>query len=143
MSNDNEVSGPVAARVAHEIRRMRLIRGMTLQSVSEQLRILGYPLATSILSKIETEARRITVDDLVNIARALGVPSEDLLHGPQEARKERTPTIAPSDSLRLAALDRALQARGHQEPPSVTTQRALCFYDFLKGNTDNAYERHP
>lgn len=71
--------------VAATVRGLRRQHGLTLADLAARLTCLGHPIALNTLSKLETGARRITVDDLVALAAALDVTPHDLLHF------ERTP----------------------------------------------------
>jgi transcriptional regulator with XRE-family HTH domain len=73
--------GRVGQLVAAEIRRRREQRGLSLQTLSGYLEVLGRPILPSGLSKIESGDRRVDVDDLVAIADALGTVPSALLRG--------------------------------------------------------------
>jgi transcriptional regulator with XRE-family HTH domain len=61
---------------------------MTLREVSDRLARYGRPILPSGLAKIEKGDRRVDVDDLVAIARALGVNPERLLQVPFDSPTE-------------------------------------------------------
>jgi transcriptional regulator with XRE-family HTH domain len=89
----NEWSGRVAAtvgkQVAHYRTRRRVEQGdegpvltepMTLQQLSDRCSGFHYPIARSVLSKLEKGHRQtITVDEVLVLAQALGVPPVVLL----------------------------------------------------------------
>lgn len=62
-------------QVEHDDDGPRLTEPMTLQQLSDRCRALGYPIARSVLSKLEKGHRQtITVDEVLVLAQALGVP---------------------------------------------------------------------
>lgn len=70
----------VDALVRQRIRAYRLARGWTLDSLAARC-----DLSPSNLSRIETGQRRIALDQLVPIARALGTTIDQLVEPPEEA----------------------------------------------------------
>jgi transcriptional regulator with XRE-family HTH domain len=92
--------GATGHAVAANSRRIRELRGMTLQDVSDRLTRYGRPIARSGLSKIEAAARRVDVDDLVALAEVLGAAPDDLLAAPDAAPKDLDPAEV---MLRVAA----------------------------------------
>jgi transcriptional regulator with XRE-family HTH domain len=66
--------------VRQRIRAYRLARGWTLDSLAARC-----DLSPSNLSRIETGQRRIALDQLVPIARALGTTIDQLVEPPEEA----------------------------------------------------------
>ena len=80
MGTTKKERGPVAERVAANVKALRKARGnMTLDELARRLRDLGHPILKSGLSKIETGERRVDVDDLVALAIALQVTPNRLL----------------------------------------------------------------
>jgi transcriptional regulator with XRE-family HTH domain len=83
------VAASVGGQVAHYRTRRRVEQGddgpvltepLTLQQLSDRCRALGYPIARSVLSKLEKGHRQtITVDEVLVLAQALGVPPVVLL----------------------------------------------------------------
>jgi transcriptional regulator with XRE-family HTH domain len=67
----------VQARVSERLRTLRTERGLTLAEVA---RAAG--MDPSTLSRLESGARRLTLDHLPVLARALGVPVDELLGAP-------------------------------------------------------------
>lgn len=78
--------------VASQLRRVRESRGLDLRSLAERLRVNGRYISASALSKIENEARRVDVDDLLALAVALDASPLSLLIDGDEL-----PTTMPSD----------------------------------------------
>lgn len=70
----------VDALVRHRIRAYRVARGWTLDSLAARC-----GLSPSNLSRIETGQRRIALDQLVPLARALGTTIDQLVEPPDEA----------------------------------------------------------
>lgn len=57
-------------------------RGLTQGQLAYRLAALGWPVAQNVLSKIERDGRRITVDHLAVLAQAFGLTPADLLEPP-------------------------------------------------------------
>ena len=67
-------------RCAHNIRDLSLHRDMTLKQLSAKLMLdYQYPIPIAGLCKIEQCVRKISVDDLYYIAKALSVTPERLM----------------------------------------------------------------
>lgn len=71
--------GPVGSRVAKNLRRVRNSRTVdgerfTTRRLARTVSDLGIPMSASAVTKIEKQDRRMTVDELVAFAEALGVP---------------------------------------------------------------------
>lgn len=83
--------GATARTVADNVRRLRTARGMSLRALSAELEQVGHPLSADALNKIENgrtlppgtdepkQVRRVDVDDLTALARALRVSPKSLL----------------------------------------------------------------
>lgn len=86
--------GPIGETVRAMIRGAREMRGLRLKDVAESLVGTPRPLSVSTLSQIELGTRRVDVDDLVAIARALEVDPGLLLfppvHGSGDAATSRS-----------------------------------------------------
>lgn len=74
-----ERAGSVHERVRRRLRQLRLQRGLTLEAVAR-----GAAMDVSALSRLESGKRRIALDHLPPLARALGVGSDDLLAPPAQ-----------------------------------------------------------
>ncbi|MDO8213588.1 helix-turn-helix domain-containing protein [Conexibacter sp. CPCC 206217] len=85
---DDDVEGRVRAR----LRELRLQRSLTLAEVAAEA-----GMDTSMLSRLESGARRLTLAHLPSLARALGVPTDELLaaRAPAPARPSRPDTARP------------------------------------------------
>jgi transcriptional regulator with XRE-family HTH domain len=75
----------VDARARRRLRELRAERGLTLQQVAERASI-----DVSTLSRLESGRRRLALDHLPPLARALGVSTDDLL-GTVPAQDPRVP----------------------------------------------------
>lgn len=85
MGSREVARGPVADRVAENIRALRETRNRTQQQLADALGAVGRPMLASGVSKIEKGERRVDVDDLVAFALALDVtPNRLLLTGAAE-----------------------------------------------------------
>ena len=80
-SQDEE---PVDVRVRRRLRELRSERGLTLQQVAERATI-----DISTLSRLESGKRRLALDHLPALARALGVSADELLGGGREDPRVR------------------------------------------------------
>ena len=80
----------VQARVSGRLRALRTERGLTLAEVAERA-----GMDASTLSRLESGARRLTLDHIPVLARALGVRADDLLGAPpvEDPRVRTTPKI--------------------------------------------------
>jgi transcriptional regulator with XRE-family HTH domain/tetratricopeptide (TPR) repeat protein len=96
-----EALGPTGERVAARLKQIRLERGLTLGELAARLKELGRPLLLSALSKIEQCQRRVDVDDLVALARALDV-SPMLLLLPADASADTSVKLSKSDTVDAA-----------------------------------------
>src|SRR5688572_8618297 len=65
---------PVDVRVRRRLRELRSQQGLTLQQVAERAN-----LDVSTLSRLESGKRRLALDHLPGLARALGVSVDDLV----------------------------------------------------------------
>lgn len=81
----------VEARVRGRLRRLRDERGLTLAEVAD-----AAGMATSTLSRLETGARRIALDHLPPLARALGIATDELVAPERRAAApSRSPWTTP------------------------------------------------
>lgn len=71
--------GPTGQTVAANIARIRAMRIMSTYNLSERLEELGRPIAPSAITRIESGARKVDVDDLMVFAAALRVSPSALL----------------------------------------------------------------
>ena len=78
---DTGKTSPIAANVVRAVEDLRADRNLSLRQLSERLTATGHPLITSAVHAIVQGRRRISVDDLVALARALGVSPASLLRG--------------------------------------------------------------
>lgn len=71
--------GPTGQYTAARIAEVRAARGLTYQGLSDRLRDAHWSIPELGLRRIEAQARRVTVDDLMAIAAALNVSPLELL----------------------------------------------------------------
>lgn len=71
--------GPISEIVGANVRRVREVRGMSMRDLAAALKEADWPIYASGIGRLENGGRRIDVDDLVMIAKALDVPPIDLL----------------------------------------------------------------
>lgn len=83
MSEKKNPLGPSGQLVASNVKRLRTEQRITYAELSRKLSDMGRPIPTLGLSRIESEERRIDVDDLIAISIALDVSPITLLlsHG--------------------------------------------------------------
>ncbi|MEU7764995.1 DEAD/DEAH box helicase family protein [Nocardia sp. NPDC049190] len=85
--------GPAGIRVGQRLKDVRQSRGLTLNLLATRLSDLGRPIDLSALAKIEKGQRRVDVDDLIALARALDVSPNWLLF-PETATNDRVDLTA-------------------------------------------------
>ncbi len=66
----------VSETVAANVRRIRMAKGLTLSNLAV---LMDHHLQVSALSKVETNTRAVSAEDLVALAHALEVAVTDLL----------------------------------------------------------------
>ena len=88
--------GPTGKIVAANIARLREAYGISYNKLSNDLEDLENPIPTVGLRRIEARARRVTVDDLLALARALGVSPIRLLLG--NSNQEPYASAVPDDA---------------------------------------------
>lgn len=71
--------GPTGAYTAARIAEVRTHRGFTYQGLAAKLVELKWPIPELGLRRIESQARRVTVDDVMALAAALGVSPLELM----------------------------------------------------------------
>ena len=86
LANDGEE--PIDTRVRRRLRELRTEQGLTLQQVSDRAHI-----DVSMLSRLESGKRRISLEHIPHLAAALGVSADDLLGGapPTDPRVRHRP----------------------------------------------------
>ena len=97
----------VQARVSARLRMLRTERGLTLADVAERA-----GMDASTLSRLESGARRLTLDHLPVLARALGVRTDELLGAPpaEDPRVRSRPRTR--DGMTFWELNRHPEAAG-------------------------------
>lgn len=68
--------------VASNIRRLRKMRGLTLESLALLMNFHARPMSKATLSQVENGKRRIDVDDLLVLAKVLHVNPDAILFPP-------------------------------------------------------------
>jgi transcriptional regulator with XRE-family HTH domain len=91
----------VQGRVRDRLRALRTERGLTLADVAA-----AAGMDASTLSRLESGARRLTLDHLPALARALGVRADDLLTAPRAEDPRVRPTARRSDGMVVWPLNR-------------------------------------
>ncbi len=77
--NGRPALGATGRAVMANVQRIRNLRGLTYKQLSDRLEDIGHPLAVLGLSRLERGERRVDVDDLTALAKALGIGVMDLL----------------------------------------------------------------
>jgi 8-oxo-dGTP diphosphatase len=129
--------GPVARRLAANLRELRDSRRLTTAQLSSMLAKLGRPIPATGITKTEASTRRVDVDDLVALAAALGVSPNRLLlsreitvpgggGGLTEVRIELTPslTVRAGDAWKWAAGEQPLEDADRCTAPGEDTIEA-------------------
>jgi transcriptional regulator with XRE-family HTH domain len=125
--------GDVGLRVAAQIRQIRERKDLSLHALSERLSEMGRPILASGLSKIEQGTRRVDVDDLVAIARALEIVPSALLN----PAPENTRTAADEDADLSDAVAEAMDALRRCEQAGIDRYDLIDWY----GEIDAEMER--
>lgn len=80
MSDESKISpGPLSAHIAGSLKRVREGKRVTYTELVQRLADLGRPIPILGLRRIEKGERRVDIDELVALARALRVPAITLL----------------------------------------------------------------
>jgi transcriptional regulator with XRE-family HTH domain len=87
--------------VAANLKRLRVVRGMSTTDLARELEAKGRPIAATGITRIEAGQRAVDVDDLLTLALVLRVPPSALLF---------PLTDDPDDSVEITALGK-LSAR--------------------------------
>jgi transcriptional regulator with XRE-family HTH domain len=101
----------IQARVRARLRALRAERGLTLADVAS-----AAGMDASTLSRLESGARRLTLDHLPALARALNVRPDDLLAAPQAQDPRVRPTAQTRDGMTIWPLN---------QHPSLSGQHAF------------------
>jgi len=120
-----EKLGPTGLRVADRLAEIRRERGYTLADLEARLATIGRPVLLSALSKIEKGQRRVDVDDLVALARALDVSPNALLL-PMGSDPERAEVALTSSSV--VGLDDAWKWAIRDQPFARRLDRMVLSY---------------
>lgn len=80
MKQPANLCGPAVAR-------LRRAKGLTQAGLQQRCRTAGWPVARSILAKVETQRRSVSDFELVDLAAALRVRVARLLAEPRAERK--------------------------------------------------------
>lgn len=87
-------TGPAGDAVRSNVRALRLALGLTYAALAEHLARAGNPIPTLGLRRLEFGERKISVDDLVALADALGVTAALLMRA--GATFQATPRATPA-----------------------------------------------
>jgi transcriptional regulator with XRE-family HTH domain len=90
--------GPIGIAVSHNVRRLREAQNLSYAEFSRRVTAAGRDIAPLGVRRIESGARRVDTDDLVALARALGVTPATLLM-PDVADGAQQVAIAADDKL--------------------------------------------
>jgi transcriptional regulator with XRE-family HTH domain len=107
--------GAVGEMVRAAIRTNRNNHGWRLEDLSARLQEQGRPMSKATLSQIETGGRRVDVDDLVAIARALEVEPVILITKSKPFQAEVMSTDDYEEYLQFLKLPEEEQERIQQE----------------------------
>lgn len=72
------IDGADKNMVGHNVKRIRIEKGMSQQALSAKLELLAIYVCRGSISRIEDKQRTVTDIELYGIAKALGVSIEDL-----------------------------------------------------------------
>lgn len=78
-TRQHSAPGPVGRQVAQNLASARATRRATTSGLAQAITSMGIPMTASTITKIETQGRRVTVDELIAFAVALEVSPVTLL----------------------------------------------------------------
>lgn len=107
--------GKMGEHVAATVGRLRRDRGWEQRELAERVTVVGRPMSSSLISKIESGARRVDVDDLVALAAALEVsPALLVLAAPAGAESDPEPGLDDGTTAQSVAdaVDGDIEALG-------------------------------
>ncbi len=107
MKQDTAAAGSVDDVVRRRIRTLRLARGWSLEALAERCHI-----GASTISRIETGHRRLALDQLVDLARALDTTVDDLVAGDDDPDVVIRPARTSADGLVYWQLNRPSDPTG-------------------------------
>lgn len=85
---ESDWAARVASLIADEVKRLRKVRGMSAQQLSEKCENLGLPIARSVIANLESKRRlTVSVPEVIILARALEVPPVSLIFPIGQAEK--------------------------------------------------------
>ena len=98
---NNQLSA--AELVGQNVRRFRKARHLTLADLSSTMENLHHPIGVATLSKIERGDRpKLAVDDVLALARALDVSTDELLKEELPSAKRVRATLAEMGEVDVA-----------------------------------------
>ncbi|MER6198013.1 helix-turn-helix transcriptional regulator [Streptomyces sp. NPDC001586] len=92
--------GDVGVRLAAEVAAHRQRHGWDQAELAARVSDAGRPMSPSVLGKVEAGARRVDVDDLAALARALEVEPSELLGDLKIEGRKRVPAGPVEASVR-------------------------------------------
>jgi transcriptional regulator with XRE-family HTH domain len=146
---DDDVQG----RVRERLRALRIERGLTLADVAA-----AAGMDASTLSRLESGTRRLTLDHLPPLARALGVRADDLLTAPRAEDPRVRSTARSGDGMTIWPLnqhpDRSgqhafkIRLTGRRRKPTLRTHEGHEWLYVLSGRLrlllgDDDFVLHP
>lgn len=129
--------GPMGDRVRMNVAELRKARGLTTYQLAKRLAVAGRPIPQSGVSRIESGARRVDVDDLAALAVALGVSPNALLLPPADVG--RAVQLTPETAVTWAEAWR--WARGVGPLPAEQDPAAESLPDDFAGAWNATHER--
>lgn len=116
--------GAIGRHVAEAIARLRRERGLEQRDLAERVSTAGRALTASVLSKIESGARRVDVDDLAAIAAALEVSPALLLLAAPAPESDLVPGLAQGSVAEAVHAD--IDALGDLEGVEPSLAQMAC-----------------
>ena len=78
------IDGSARNMVGEQIRRLRIEKGLSQQTLSNRLETLAIYICRGSISRIEERKRTVTDIELYGLSRVLGVPINQLFEADQE-----------------------------------------------------------
>ena len=78
------IDGQDMNMIGDQVRRLRIARGWSQQTLSNKLEMLAIYVCRGSISRIEDKQRTVTDIELYGLSKVLNVPMEELFQLPQE-----------------------------------------------------------
>jgi hypothetical protein len=140
MAGRPKTTGPTAARVKANLRRIRDRRRLTTAEMERQLTLVGHPIVGSGITKIELGLRQVTVDDVIALAAVLACSPNLLLMPEAEAPLVPLESEVPAtESYSVALGGLWAWATGEQALPAYGGRVGISEAEFASENRPHRF----